>query len=229
MRINSYQSARYTGVAQDFHCSQAVEQVEKNGLAADSAYVVMPEVAAAIAQGPTGAGKCHDLDNFILCSTKTDFGLSPVLMTAEQRAETGVANPGLEDGTTSPWSTNGARTAVSTVTAHSGTYSLAMTGAGTAYQEINGLEPGATYTVSAWVVGTPGTSTSAQLQLMIYNLSDSVTASSPVIQTSPAWRQLASSFKAGREGAIRINLARGPGDGTVYWDDIHLSQGTSAK
>jgi hypothetical protein len=227
MRINSYQSARYTGVAQDFHCSEAVEQVEKNGLAADSAYVVMPEVAAAIAQGPTGAGKCHDVDNFILCSTKTDFGLSPVLMTAEQRAENGVANPGLEDGTTAPWSTNGARTAVSTVTAHSGTYSLAMTGAGTAYQDINGLEPGATYTVSAWVAGTAGTSTSAEL--MIYNMSDNVTLSSPVIQTSPAWRQLSSSSKVGREGAIRINLARGPGDGTVYWDDIHLSQGTSSK
>ncbi len=146
-------------------------------------------------------------------------------MTAEQRAENGVANPGLEDGTTSPWSTNGARTAVSTVTAHGGSYSLAMTGAGTAYQDINGLEPGATYTVSAWVAGTAGTSTSAQLMI----LNDNVTSSSPVIQTSPAWRQLASSFKVGREGAIRINLARGPSDGTVYWDDIHLSQGTSAK
>ena len=77
MRINSYQSARYTGVAQDFHCSQAVEQVGKNGLAADSAYVVMPEVAAAIAQGPTGPGKCHDVDNFILCSTKSGFRAQP--------------------------------------------------------------------------------------------------------------------------------------------------------
>jgi len=221
MRINSYQSARYTGVALDYHCTEAVEQVEKNGLAPDSAYVVMPEVAAAIAQGPTGPGKCHDLDNFILCSTKTDFGLSPVLMTAEQRAENGVANPGFEDGTTSPWSTNAARTAVSTVTAHSGTYSLAETGSGTVYQDVNGLEPGAAYTVSAWVAGTAGASTAAQL--MIYNFSDNLTSSSPAIQTSPAWRQLSSTFKAGREGAIRINLARGPGDGTVYWDDIHLS------
>ncbi len=227
MRTNSYQSARYTGVAQDFHCSQAVEQVEKNGLAADTAYVVMPDVAAAIAQGPTGAGKCHDLDNFILCSTKTDFGLSPVLMTTEQRAENGVANPGLEDGTTAPWSTSGARTAVSTVTAHGGTYSLAMTGAGTAYQDINGLEPGATYTVSAWVAGTAGASTTAEL--IVYDMSDNVSPSSRIVQTSPVWQQLTRSFKVGREGAIRINLARGPSDGTVYWDDIHLSQGTSSK
>ena len=223
MRINSYQSARYTGVAQDFHCTEAVEQVEKNGLAADSAYVVMPEVAAAIAHGPTGAGRCHDVDNFILCSTKTDFGLTPVLMTTEQRAENGVANPGFEDGTTSPWSTNGAKTVASTVTAHSGTYSLAMTGAGTAYQDVNGLEPGARYTVSAWVAGSPGESTTAEL--IVYDMSDNGSASSRIVQTSPAWRQLSSSFKAGRDGAIRINLARGPGGGTVYWDDIHLSPG----
>jgi hypothetical protein len=223
MRINSYQSARYTGVAQDFHCTQAVEQVEKNGLAADTAYVVMPEVAAAIAQGPAGAGKCHDLDNFILCSTKTDFGLSPVLMTAEQRTENGVANPGLEDGTTGPWSTNGAKTAVSTVTAHSGTYSLAMTGAGTAYQDVNGLEPGAWYTLFAWVSGTPGEPVNAEL--IIFNPTDGVSTSTSVIQTGPGWRQVSRSFVVGREGAIRINLARGPGDGTVYWDDIHLSRG----
>ena len=43
MRINSYQSARYTGVAQDFQCSQAVTQIAQQGLAPDSAYVVMPE------------------------------------------------------------------------------------------------------------------------------------------------------------------------------------------
>ena len=223
MRINSYQSARYTGVAQDFHCTQAVEQVEKNGLAADTAYVVMPEVAAAIAQGPTGAGKCHDLDNFILCSAKTDFGLSPVLMTSEQRAENGVANPGLEDGTTAPWSTNGARTAISTVTAHSGSYSLAMTGAGTAYQDVNGLEPGAWYTLFAWVSGTPGEPVNAEL--IIFNPTDGVSTSTSVIQTGSGWRQVSRSLVVGREGAIRINLARGPGDGTVYWDDIHLSRG----
>ena len=183
----------------------------------------MPEVAAAIAQGPTGAGKCHDLDNFILCSAKTDFGLSPVLMTSEQRAENGVANPGLEDGTTAPWSTNGARTAISTVTAHSGSYSLAMTGAGTAYQDVNGLEPGAWYTLFAWVSGTPGEPVNAEL--IIFNPTDGVSTSTSVIQTGPGWRQVSRSFVVGREGAIRINLARGPGDGTVYWDDIHLSRG----
>jgi len=221
MRINSYQSARYTGVARDYHCEEAVKQIAERGLAPDSAYVVMPEVAAAIAQSPTGPGKCHDVDNFILCSTKTDFGLSPVLMTVEQRAENGVLNPGFEDGTTAPWSTNGGRTAASTVTAHSGTYSLALTGAGAAYQDINGLEPGGRYTVSAWVKGSAGEPTTAEL--IIFNPTDNVSASSPLVQTTPAWRELSRSFTVGREGAIRVFLARGPSDGTVYWDDIHLS------
>ncbi len=225
MRINSYQSARYTGVAQDFQCSQALTQVEQQGLAPDSAYVVTPEIATAIAQGPTGPGRCHDLDHFILCSAKTDFGLSPVLMTSEQRVENAVANPGFEDGETAPWSTNGAKASVSTVTAHSGQYSLAEIGAGTVYQDINGLEPGAAYTLSAWVSGSAGDRTSAQI--IIYNPSDNVSASSQLLSSNPRWQLLTRSFTVGREGAIRIHLARGPGDGTVYWDDIHIERGSS--
>ena len=52
---------------------------------------------------------------------------------------------------------NGVEASISTAHAHSGTYSLAETGAGTVYQDINGLEPGRTYTLSAWVSGSPGT------------------------------------------------------------------------
>ncbi len=221
MRINSYQSARYTGVAQDYHCSQAIAEVSQQPLSPHSAYVVTPEIAAAIAQGSTGPGKCHDLDHFILCSAKTDFGLSPLLMTAEERVENAVANPGFEDGTVAPWSTNGAKAAVSTATAHSGLYSLAETGAGAVFQDINGLQPGATYTLSGWVSASPGSAISAQL--MIYNPTDNLTASSAAIGCTPAWQRLSRSFTVGREGAIRIYLTRSPGDGTVYWDDIHIS------
>ena len=46
-------------------------------LSPDSAYVVSPAVAWIIAAGPTGPNACHTLDGFILCSTKTDFGLGP--------------------------------------------------------------------------------------------------------------------------------------------------------
>jgi Family of unknown function (DUF6311) len=88
MRINSYYTARYTGLALDYHCNQPIDQFAHQPLSPDSVYVVTPAIAAQIAQGPTGEGKCHDLDGFILCSPKTDFGLSPQLK--EQGAD--VAN-----------------------------------------------------------------------------------------------------------------------------------------
>lgn len=223
MRINSYQSARYTGVAQDYHCSQAVEELSQRPLAPDSAYVVTPALAATIAQGPTGPGKCHDLDRFILCSTRTDFGLSPVLMTPEERLQHAIANPGFEDGDVTPWSTNGAKATVSTATAHSGRDSLAETGDGTVYQDVNGLAPGASYTVSAWVSASPGAEIPAQL--IIYNPTDNSSASSPVVRSRPGWQMLSSSFTVGREGAIRILLARAPAAATVYWDDVRISLG----
>jgi Family of unknown function (DUF6311) len=79
MRTNSYYTARYTGVALDYHCQQSVSEFATQPLSLDTAYVVTPAIAAQIAKGPTGEGKCHDLDGFILCSPKTDFGLSPKL------------------------------------------------------------------------------------------------------------------------------------------------------
>jgi hypothetical protein len=221
LRINSYQSARYTGVAQDYHCTQATAELAAQPLSPDSAYVVTPELAESIAHGPTGPGKCHDLDNFILCSTKTDFGLSPVLMTPEQRVESAVANPGLEDGKVAPWSNNGTQASVSKTHAHTGAYSLAETGSGTLYQDINGLQPGRTYTLSAWVSCPVPTTT----QLSIYNPTDNLGTSSPATPCNPAWQQFSRSFVVGGEGAARIHLVRGPGEGAVYWDDIHLSSG----
>ncbi len=222
MRTNSYQSARYTGVAQDYHCTQAMADLASQPLSPDSAYVVTPELASAIAQGPTGPGKCHDVDRLILCSTKSDFGLSPVLMTPDERVENSVANPGFEDGQLAPWSTNGVTGNVTTAHAHTGEHSLIETGGlGTMYQDINGLTPGSSYTLSAWVSCSPGTATTTHIS--IYNPSDDSATSSPARPCDPGWQQLSRSFTVGREGAVRIHLARGPGDGSVYWDDIHIS------
>ena len=221
MRINSYQSARYTGVAEDYHCNVAPAELAQQPLSPDSAYVVTAELAETIARGPTGPGKCHDVDNFILCSAKTDFGLSPVLMTPEQRVENAVANPGLEDGQIAPWSNNGVEANVSAAHSHSGTYSLAETGSGTVFQDINGLEPGRHYTLSGWVSCSPGEPTTTQLS--VYNPTDNTATSSPAVTCDPSWQQLSRSFTVGGEGAVRIHLGRGPGAGTVYWDDIHIS------
>jgi hypothetical protein len=77
MRTNSYYTARYTGKALETHCNVLAEELPKLPLSPDSAYVVTPAIAEQIAKGPTGGDKCHDLDGFILCSPKTDFGLPP--------------------------------------------------------------------------------------------------------------------------------------------------------
>ena len=225
MRINSYQSARYTQVARDFHCNQSVADLGAQPLSPDSVYVVSPEVAAAIAEGPTGPGKCHDLDGFIVCSTKTDFGLSPVLMTADQRLEHAIANPGFEEGDLAPWpSTGDLKASVTQTTAHSGSYSLAETeGSGSLYQDVTGLRPGATYTISAWVSASRGATASAQLA--VYDPSDNVSVSSPVVTFRPDWRPVSVSATAGREGAVRIHLMRRPGRGTIYWDDVRIARG----
>ena len=223
MRTNSYQSARYTEVARDWHCHQAIDALSEQPLSPDSAYVVTPELAARIAAGPTGPGKCHDLDRVILCSTKTNFGLSPVLMKPEARLENAVANAGFEDGDLSPWSPVwevGA--SVSSTRAHGGSHSLAESGLGSVYQDVTGLEPGATYTASVWVSGSPGAT--AQAQLTIYDPSDNGSTASPFVSVGADWRNLSRSFTAGRDGTVRLHLLRGPGSGTIYWDDVHISR-----
>jgi hypothetical protein len=77
MRTNSYFSGRYPQSDREFHCQQAIAALGERPLSDDSAYVVTPELAAVIAQGPTGPGKCHEVDGFVLCSTKLDVGAEP--------------------------------------------------------------------------------------------------------------------------------------------------------
>jgi hypothetical protein len=224
MRTNSYQSARFTEVARDWHCGQSIAALSEQPLSPDSAYVVIPELAARIAQGPTGPGKCHDLDRFILCSTKTDFGLSSVLMSPDARLENAIANSSFEDGSVSPWSPVWeVNASVSAARAHSGTHSLAESGVGSVYQDVTGLEPWRTYTVSAWASASPNAPATAQL--IVYDPSDDAATSSPFFNVGPSWQSLSHTFTAGREGTVRLYLARGPGSGTIYWDDIHISRG----
>ena len=75
MRINSYYAARSSPASLAFHCQQAIKDLTTKPLSPDSVYVVSPMLARTIAAGPTGPEACRTLDGFILCSTKTDFGL----------------------------------------------------------------------------------------------------------------------------------------------------------
>jgi hypothetical protein len=87
MRTNSYYAARHSAANLAFHCDQAVRDFMHKPLSPDAAYVVSPSIARMIAAGPTGPHACHTLDGFILCSTKTDFGLGPGSPTEVPSAE----------------------------------------------------------------------------------------------------------------------------------------------
>jgi hypothetical protein len=79
MRTNGYYAARTSLANLKFQCEELPQSFRASPLAADSAYVVNPAIAFEIARGPSGPGNCHLVDGFILCSTKTDFGLPAVV------------------------------------------------------------------------------------------------------------------------------------------------------
>jgi hypothetical protein len=221
MRINSYYSARYTETSRDFECGPAITALTRQPLSPDSAYVVTPMVARMIAEGPSGPGKCHSVDRFILCSSKTDFGLSPDLSPAE-RLDDAIENPGFEDGILSPWdSFQDVRADVSTALAHTGSHSLAeTTGVGSLYQDVTGLEAGKTYTVSAWVSATPDATATAQIA--IWDPGRQVATFSGAVTPRQGWQLLLHTVNASSGGTIRIHLFRNQGSGTIFWDDVRI-------
>jgi hypothetical protein len=222
MRTNSYYSGRYNAAGREFQCSEAISELTKKPLSPANAYVVTPAVADLIAQGPTGPGKCHDLDLVILCSSRTDFGLSPTLMSPAARLQNAVANSGFEDGNLAPWASYLAISAtVGRNACHAGRYCLAETaGKGSMYQDVIGLRPGATYTAAAWVSGSDeGTATA---QIAIYDPGTNAAAFSIPIRVHPGWQLMTQSLTIGRLPTLRVHLFRNEGSGTVYWDDVHI-------
>jgi hypothetical protein len=222
MRINSYYSGRYNAAGREYQCGPAVSDLTKKPLSPADAYVVSPAVAELIAQGPTGPGKCHDVDRMILCSSRTDFGLSSTLMSPAARLQNAIANPGFEDGNVAPWASYLSVSAnASTDFAHTGLYSLAENaGKGSFYQDAVGMRPGTTYTAAAWVRGSPGTTATAQIA--IYDPGTNLAAFSIPVSVRPGWQLVTQSLTIGRLPRFRVHLFRDEGRGTVYWDDVQI-------
>src|SRR5580704_11542109 len=148
-------------------------------------------LANIIAQGPTGPGKCHDLDGFILCSVQSDFGLSRTLKTSVERAVDSVKDPGFEEKTLADWPTFQKATAtISSDRAHSGTNSLAESGdEGSVYQDLVGLDPSKKYEIDAWVSATDGAT--ARAQIAAYDPGTSVVTYTVELNPTPGWQPLA--------------------------------------
>jgi len=181
-------------------------------------------LASLIADGPTGPGKCHDLDGFILCSAKGVFGLTARLKTAEERLQVGLQEPGFEEEAEvfSAWKTFlNTHVSLSAEHFHSGHRSLAETGEeGSVYQDVGGLDPGRSYEVSAWVSSSRGTTSATQIA--VFDPVEGVTILSREFQPAEDWQRLSVTFTASRRGRNRIHLFHKSGNGTVYWDDIQI-------
>jgi hypothetical protein len=221
LRINSYYAARYSEIKKQAQCGPDIEALSHKPLSPDSAYVVTYMLAQQIAQGPTGPGKCYNVDQFILCSPKTDFGLSPLVDPGEL-LKNPLADADFEESTLSAWPTFQNVTAVvSSARAHSGKHSLAETaGAGSVYQDLFGLTPGQTYQVVAWVAGTPGTTATAQIS--IYDPGANVATFSTPLTPQENWQMISHSARVSSKGILRIHLFRNPGLGIIFWDDVRV-------
>jgi hypothetical protein len=222
MRINSYYAARYTEVNRTIQCGEAISELSHKPLSADSAYVVTPDIAAEIAEGPTGPGKCHSVDRLILCSSKTDFGLSPVLASLTENLRDAISDGSFEEGDLSSWpSWLKVKAVASTSRARSGTHSLAESaGDGSVYQDTTGLEPDHTYTVAAWMSGS--SDATATGQIAVWDPGTNLAVYSAPVSPRYGWQLVTRSVTVSGSGKLRIHLFRNRGAGTIFWDDVHI-------
>jgi hypothetical protein len=222
MRTNGYYSARYTETAKDYQCGTLETEVVRGSLSPDSVYVVSPVLAAMIAESPAGPNRCHDVDGFVLCSVRSDFGLGPAVTNPIERLKLAFQNADFEAGEISAWAPFlDVRAATTSDRAHSGSHSLAESGShGSVYQDVTGLEKGHEYAVSAWVAFTQDATATGQIAL--YDPDRDLATFSALVNPGASWRLVTQSFQAGASGTIRVHLFRNEGAGVVYWDDVQI-------
>jgi Carbohydrate binding domain/Fibronectin type III domain len=128
-----------------------------------------------------------------------------------------VTNPGFETGTLSGWNCS-ALDSVVTTPVHSGSHALSGAAGNSddaQCAQVIPVQPGASYTLSAWVEGN-----------YVY-LGDSGTGSSDTSTWTPAastWQQLSTSFTTGASAtSVTIYLHGWYGQGTYYADDAVLT------
>lgn len=132
------------------------------------------------------------------------------------------SNAGFETGALGPWQPLVVGTGSVAVgsTAHSGSYGLTMGPNNedeVAYQDVFGLAPWQTYTVSAWVMA----SASNPVQLCITDTEGNGWACNETM-IGTGWQQISQTYSVTDNGALRINLYTLAGSATAYWDDVQV-------
>ena len=81
----------YSKKSLKYHCNDSISALFHRPLADDSAYVVTPAVAALIEAGPSGPGKCHNLDELCCVRLTKISGLAHAFYTRRRRGQSGAA------------------------------------------------------------------------------------------------------------------------------------------
>jgi Carbohydrate binding domain len=160
------------------------------------------------------------------CVLDLSSGLwSPTLGRLPDVVSSGITDGGFELADVSDWTRyQEVRGEASSARAHSGKQSLEeIKGAGSFYQDVIGLQPGHTYSVTAWVSGS--TDGEAAAQIAVYDPTANVATFSPSLRATPEWRLITHSFTlstAEMARSARIHLFRVDAPGILFWDDVTL-------
>jgi microsomal dipeptidase-like Zn-dependent dipeptidase len=135
-------------------------------------------------------------------------------------------DPGFEQGGLTAWSVYSPQAGFSARTAshrrRTGTFSLAEEGTvGIVYQDIGGLTAGKVYVVSAWVRRSSGAT--AEAELSVHNTAGGQSRQRLHVP-GDAWTRVSLAYTADATERVRVHLVRGSGTGTVYWDDVSLTE-----
>jgi hypothetical protein len=132
-----------------------------------------------------------------------------------------ITNPGFESDF-SGWTRSGA-TAISTSDHHSGSQSAKLqSSGGSCYQTVTGLAPNTTYTLSAWVMGSSG-STSGKIGVRNYGGSDL-----SATKTVTSWTQASVTFTTGSSSTSVEIYAAWVSGADFRVDDFTLTGGASS-
>jgi len=129
-----------------------------------------------------------------------------------------------ENGALGPWIPFGSGTAsVTNTTSNSGAFSLAETGNEGVYQDISGLVAGQLYNVSARVQSSSGATSQATL-LAHDTTGAGAVGDGPRNASTTGWDFFSANFAADNTGKMRVHLTDTGGSGTLFWDDVMVSQ-----
>lgn len=140
-----------------------------------------------------------------------------------------LGNAGFEDGSAG-WNLGAPFTAQHVVTAHGGSWALRQLNSGTpsmtgSFQSA-AVDPGQTYTFSAWVRGS-----GQQGKLVVYDSSWSVLAESAPHTSNGTWTQVSTpSFSTGSNASLNVQfIDLGTTAGATYYDDVVLGSSGGAN